>query len=78
VVLLAGSRRGLVDLLVARRRVLGRHVDGGAHVLELEVIGLGALLDEARLVLGVACVGHPLNNHALIGGVALLRVVVSL
>jgi hypothetical protein len=41
VVLLAGSRRGLVDLLVARRRVLGAHVDGGAHVLELEVIGLG-------------------------------------
>ncbi len=57
---------GLVDLLVARRRVLRAHGDRGADLVELEVIGLGAVLDQARLILGVARVGHSLDAYALV------------
>jgi Mn2+/Fe2+ NRAMP family transporter len=60
----------LVDLLVARRRDLRAHGDRGAGLIELEVIGFGAVLDNANLVLGVAGVGHSLQAHALIGVVA--------
>jgi hypothetical protein len=42
---LATERRGgLVDLLVALRRVAGAHVDAGADLVELELVGLGAFV----------------------------------
>src|SRR3712207_4786315 len=44
--LLAGSRGGLVDLLVARRRVRRANRDRGADLLELKVVGLRGVLDE--------------------------------
>lgn len=40
--------------MIARRRSLGAHLDGGTYVLELEVVGLGAILDEAQLALRIA------------------------
>src|SRR4028118_808529 len=67
---LAGGRSGLADLLVARRRVLRTHGDRRTDLVELEVVRLGAVLDQIDLVLGVAGVGHPLNPHALVGVVA--------
>src|SRR5215208_7657558 len=36
---LAGSRRGLVDLLVTGGRAGGAHGDGGANLLELKLVG---------------------------------------
>ena len=63
IVYLAGSGRGLVDLLVARGRVLGANLDGGAYVLELKVVGLGAVLEDTRLVLGVARIRYTLDGR---------------
>ena len=63
----ARRRRGLVDLLVARRRRRGAHVDRGADLLELEVVGGGAVLDDVEHVLGVAGVADTLYPGALIG-----------
>src|SRR5918997_244313 len=60
------SDRGLVDLLVACRRVARAHLDGGTGVLEREVVGLEAVLDDAYLVLGVARVGGTLDAGALV------------
>ena len=66
-------RNGLVDLLVARRRVARANHDRGAGVLEAEVVGLGAVLEDAYLVLGVARVRHTLQPCALVGVVARVR-----
>src|SRR4028118_1848591 len=68
---LARGGSGLVDLLVARRRVAGAHVERGADLIELEVVGLGAVLDQVELVLGVARVRDALDARTLIGVVAL-------
>ena len=68
--LLAGRGSGLVDLLVARRRVLGAHLYGSAVVLELEVVGLGAILKDPDLVLGVTGVRDALHARALVRVVA--------
>ena len=64
---------GLVDLLVARSEVARANLDGRAGVLEREVVCLGAVLEDAYLVLGVARVGHSLNTRALVGVVARVR-----
>ena len=57
----------MVDLLVARRQVLGAHLDGGSGILELEVVGLGAVLEDARLILGIAGVCGTLDTRVLVG-----------
>src|ERR671921_543505 len=67
---LAASRRGLVDLLVASSRVGGAHVDRGANLFELEVIGLAGVLDEVDRVLGVAGVTDTLDVRTLVRVVA--------
>src|SRR5215208_566269 len=67
-VLLACSRRGLVDLTRALGRVGGAHGDGRADLLELKVIRGGAVLENVGQVLGVAGVANTLDAHAL-GGV---------
>jgi hypothetical protein len=64
------SASGLVDLLVALGGVGRVHLDGGTGVLEGEVACLGAVLEDAYLVLGVARVGDSLNTRALVGVVA--------
>src|SRR5918997_752381 len=68
----ATSRRGLVDLLVARRRVRAAYVDRRADLLKLKVIGLAGVLDDGQQVLGVARVRHTLDIGALVRVVALL------
>ena len=70
VFLLAGRRRRLVDLLATRGGVGGAHVDAGSYILEAEVVGLGAVTEDADLVLGVAGVGGTLNTHTLVGVIA--------
>jgi hypothetical protein len=65
-----GGGRGLVYCLVAPRRRAGADVDRRARVLEAEVVGLGAVLQNADLVLGVTGVGHTLDVGALVGVVA--------
>src|SRR4028118_160933 len=69
--LLAGRRSGLVDLLVARRRVRGALVDRATDLVELVVVGHREDRQEVDLVLGVAGLGHALNVRALVGVVAL-------
>jgi hypothetical protein len=64
------GRSGLVDLLVADGRVARANLDRRAGVLEGEVVGLGAVLDDTYLILGVTRVGHSLNTRALVGVVA--------
>src|SRR5215210_651138 len=54
-VYLAGGGSGLVDLLVAANLLRGAHLDGGPHVLELEVTGISieaveAVAEEAETV----------------------------
>src|SRR5829696_607533 len=41
----AGGRRGLLDLIRARRRVRGAHGNGRADLFELELVGGGAVLE---------------------------------
>src|SRR5215211_3460458 len=67
-----GGGSGLVDLLVARRRVRGVHLYRRADLLELEVVGLRTVLDDVGQVLGVAGVTDTLNARALGGVVASL------
>src|SRR5215216_2740121 len=62
---LAGSRRGLVDLLVARRGRLRAHRDRRADLLELELVGGRAVLENVGQVLGVAGVANTLDTHTL-------------
>src|SRR5829696_7645194 len=50
----AGGRRGLLDLIRARRRVRGAHGYGGADLLELKLVCGGAVLDDVGYVLRVA------------------------
>src|SRR5215210_1173827 len=82
--LLTESGSGLVDLLIARRRVFGTHLDRGTAVLELEVAAIPveeetveaveavevAELEDTYLVLGVAGVSRSLDAHALVGVLA--------
>src|SRR3989337_1231011 len=65
--LLAGSRGGLVDLLVTRRRVGGAHVDRGADLLELEVVRGRRVLDDVEHVLRVTGVAASLDAYTLVG-----------
>src|SRR4028119_116156 len=62
--------RGLVDLLIARRRVRGVHLKGRTPVVDLEVVGVRSELNQAGLVLGVAGVRGTLDADALVGVVA--------
>ena len=61
---------GLVDLLLARSGVTRANLDGGAAILDGEVLCLGAVLHNAYLVLSVAGVGYTLDACALVGVVA--------
>src|SRR5215210_1446215 len=63
---LAGSRGGLVDLLVARGGVNRAHRDRGANILELKVISRRSVLDEVDLALRVAGVARTLDAHTLV------------
>ena len=47
--------------MIARGRVRRAHRDRGANILELEVIGLGAVMEDADLVLGIAGVARLLG-----------------
>src|SRR5919112_5105392 len=67
---LAGSRSGLVDLLVARRRARGAHVDRGAALLELELVSLRGVLENVDQVLSVTGVRRTRDPRALVGVVA--------
>src|SRR5918997_2393838 len=69
--LIAGRRSGLVDLLVARRRVRGALVDRATDLVELEVVGHREDRQEVDLVLGVAGLGHALDARALVGVITL-------
>src|SRR5215216_3222440 len=60
-----GGGSGLVDLLVARRRVRGVHLYRRADLLELEVVGLRTVLDDVGQVLGVAGVTDTLDARTL-------------
>src|SRR5829696_3847874 len=71
--LLAGGRRGLVDLLVTGDRVRGAQRDVGADLLELELVGGGAVLQNVGQVLGVAGVADALNVCALARVIARTR-----
>src|SRR5918998_2995482 len=68
--LMTRCRSRLVDLLVAPSGVARANLYRGSGVLEAEVVGLGAVLEDAYLVLGVAGVGHSLYAYALVGVVA--------
>src|SRR5215213_4378009 len=68
-----GGGSGLVDLLVARRRVRGVHLYRRATLLELKVVGLRTVLDDVGQGLGVAGVTDTLDACALVGVVAGLR-----
>src|SRR5918995_2467746 len=68
---LAASRCGLVDHLVARRRVRGAHVERGANLVELEVVRDGLVLDEVDHVLRVTGVAGTLDARTLVRVVAL-------
>ncbi len=64
---LATERRGgLVNLLIARRRVGGANLDVGAGALEPKVLGGGTVLQDARLILGVAGIRYTLDTRALV------------
>src|SRR5829696_2467487 len=62
---LAGSRRGLVDLLVARRGRLRAYRDRRADLLELELVRGGTVLEDVGQVLGVAGVANTLYARTL-------------
>jgi hypothetical protein len=53
-------------LLIARRLRDGIVFDRGVHLIKFEVVGVPVNLGNARLVLGVAGVGHTLPAHALV------------
>jgi hypothetical protein len=63
---LAGGRRRLVHLLVTGRGGLGADRDRRADLLEPKVVGLRAVLDDIRQVLGVAGVTNTLDAHTLV------------
>ena len=63
----------MIDVLVARRRSRGAHLDRRTHLIELEVVRLRTYLEDPYLVLGVAGVGDPLGTHGLVGVVARAR-----
>src|SRR5215204_700598 len=71
--LLAGGRSGLVDLLVTGDRVRGAQRDVGANLLELELVGGGAVLENVGQTLGVAGVADTLNVCALARVIARTR-----
>src|SRR5215207_11387006 len=68
--LAAGGRR-LVDLLVTGGRARGAHVDVRADLLELKLVGGGAVLEYVGHGLGVTGVANALDAYALVGVVAL-------
>src|SRR5829696_9096021 len=66
---LLGGNRGLIDLLLALRILLGANLDRAAP-LDLYVLGTRVDLLDGHLVLGVAGVGRALDPHALVGVIA--------